>query len=96
MRKLVLYSLLLLISLNAFGHAGEVHTLMGTITMTHTDGSFMMKKTDGKTVHVGVTKSTVLRHLDGHPAKASEVVSGKRVSVTFAKDAKTATIIKIR
>ena len=49
MRKLILFTVLLVVALNAFGHAGEVHTYMGTVTMVHDDGSFMIKKTDGKT-----------------------------------------------
>ena len=95
MRKFVFYSLALLITLNAFGHAGEVHTYLGTVTTLHADGSFMLKKTDGKTVHVAVSKSTIYIHADGHPATKSEVVAGKRVSVTIAKDGKTATKIKL-
>lgn len=96
MRKLVFCSLLLLISLHAFAHAGEVHTLLGTVTMVHGDGSFMMKKTDGNTVHVAVTKRTLFKHLDGKPAKSADLAAGKRISVTLAKDAKTATLVKIR
>src|SRR5690349_25041084 len=37
MRKLILLSLFLLVALNALGHAGEVHTYMGTVTATHDD-----------------------------------------------------------
>jgi len=95
MRKFVLYTLLLLVALNAFGHAGEVHSYLGTVTMLHADGSFMLKKTDGTTTHVAVSKDTVYVHADGHAAKHTELVAGRRVSVTIAKDGKTATKIKL-
>ena len=95
MRKLILFTLLLVVALNAFGHAGEVHKYMGTITAVHDDGSFMLKKTDGKTMHVQVAKTTAYQHADGHVAKRSEVVSGKRVVVTISKDGKTASLVKL-
>jgi len=94
MRKLVLYSLLLLVTLNAFGHAGEVHKYMGTVTTLHDDGSFMLKKTDGDTIHVAVAKTTVYLHADGRSATRAELVAGKRVVVTISKDGKTASTIK--
>ena len=95
MRKLVLYSLLLLVALNAFGHAGELHTYLGTVTMLHADGSFMLEKTDGRTMHVAVSKNTVYVHADGDPTTRTELLAGKRVSVTIAKDGRTATKIKL-
>ena len=95
MRRFVLYSLALLITLNAFGHAGEVHTYLGTVTMVHADSSFMLEKTDGKTMHVAVSKTTIYVHADGHPATKAELVAGTRVSVTIALDGKTATKIKL-
>ena len=95
MRKFVLYSLALLIALNAFGHAGEVHTYLGTVSAVHADGSFMLKKTDGKSMHVAVSKTTVYIHADGHAATKAELAAGKRVSVTIAKDGKTAAKIKL-
>ena len=98
MRKFVLYSLLLLVASiaarNAFGHAGEVHKYMGTVTTLHDDGSFMLRKTDGKTIHVAVSKTTTYQHADGHVAKRAELVAGKRVVVTIAKDGKTASLVK--
>ena len=36
MRKFIRSSLLLLVALNAFAHAGEVHKYMGTITAVTT------------------------------------------------------------
>ena len=95
MRKWILYSLFFVVAFNAFGHAGEVHTYLGTVTTLHDDGSFMLKKTDGNTIHVVVSKKTVYQHADGHAATRAEVLAGKRVSVTIAKDGKTATKIKL-
>ena len=94
MRKLILFSLFLL-SLNAFGHAGEVHTYMGTVTAIHDDGSFMLDKTDGKTMQVEVSNTTAYLHADGKAAKRQDLAVGKRVVVTIAKDGKTAATIKI-
>jgi len=94
MRKVILYPLLLA-ALNAFGHAGEVHTYMGTVTTVHDDGSFMIKKTDGKTFHVDVADTTKYLHADGHVAKPAEIAAGKRVVVTISKDGKTASTIKL-
>lgn len=95
MRKLILFTLLLAVALNAFGHAGEVHKYMGTIAAVHDDGSFMLKKTDGKTMHVLVAKTTTYQHADGHAAQRTDVISGKRVVVTIATDGKTASVVKL-
>lgn len=95
MRKLILFTLLLAAALNAFGHAGEVHKYMGTITAVHADGSFELAKTDGKTMHVLVAKTTVYQHADGHAATRSELAGGMRVVVTIAKDGKTASLVKL-
>ncbi len=95
MRKLILYSLLLLLALNAFGHAGEVHTYMGTVSALHDDGSFMLKKTDGNSMHVHVSRTTAYLHANGNAARPAELVAGKRVVVTIGKDGKTATTIKL-
>ena len=94
MRKFILLSLLLLVALNAFGHAGEVHKYMGTVTTLHDDGSFMLKKTDGKTMHVEVAKTTAYRQANGRVAKAADLTAGKRVVVTISKDGKTASEVK--
>ena len=94
MRTLAVSSLLLLVALNAFGHAGEVHKYMGTITTLHDDGSFVLKTTAGKTIRVAVAASTKYLHADGHTANPSELAAGKRVVVTISKDGKTASEIK--
>jgi hypothetical protein len=94
MKNVVLYSLLVFVALNAFGHAGEVHKYMGTVTAMHKDGSFMLETTAGKTFHVHVSKTTTYRHSDGHVAKASELTSSKRVVVTLSKDGQTASEVK--
>ena len=95
MRKFILFSLLLVVAANAFGHAGEVHTYMGTVTAKHDDGSFTLEKTDGKTMHVMVSEKTAYLHADGKKATADELTAGKRVVVTMSKDGKTATTIKL-
>lgn len=95
MRKFILYSLLLLVALNAFGHAGEIHSYMGTVTALHDDGSFMLKKTDGKTMHVLVSDKTAYLHANGKAATRAELTAGKRVVATISTDGKTASTIKI-
>ena len=95
MRILISFLFLLVVGLNAFGHAGEVHTYMGTVTSVHDDGSFTLEKTDGKTMLVEVSARTSYLHADGRTASSAELVAGKRVVVTMAKDGKTATTIKL-
>lgn len=95
MRKIALFSLLLLVSLQAFAHAGEVHKYMGTVASVHGDGSFMLDKTDGTTMHVAVSKGTAWRHADGRAADRAELSAGRRVVVTISTDGKTATEVKL-
>ena len=95
MRKFILLAHLLFVALNAFGHAGEVHTYMGTVTATHDDGSFMLQKTDGRSMLVAVSKTTAYLHADGKAATPADLSAGKRAVVTISKDGKTATTIKL-
>lgn len=95
MPRSVLFVLLLLVAFNAFSHAGEVHNYMGTVTTVHDDGSFMLKKTDGKTIHVVVSKATIYLHANGKAATRAQLTTEKRVVVTIAKDGKTASKIKL-
>ena len=94
-RNIALALLLFGITTAAFAHAGEVHTYMGTITTIDKDRSFMLKKTDGKTVHVAVAKGTTYLHADGVAAKASDLKEGARVVVKISKDGTTALSIKM-
>ena len=95
MRRFMLLPLLVLVALNAFGHAGEVHTYMGTVTALHEDGSFALKKTDGTAMDIAVSKQTAFLHADGKAATRAELTAGKRVVVTISKDGKTATTVKL-
>ena len=95
MRRFAVMALTLIVALNAFAHTGEVHTYMGTVTTLHKDGSFMLQKTDGKTLHVEITKKTTWLRADGKTAKPAELAKGKRVAVTLAKDGRTATRVKL-
>lgn len=94
MRKFILYSLLLLVATGAFGHAGEVHKYMGTVTAVHDDGSFMLEKTDGKSMHVLVANTTAYQHANGSTAPRTELAAGKRAVVTISTDGKTASLVK--
>src|SRR5215212_8716452 len=95
-KELVLLLLFLsLVPTLAFAHAGEVHSYMGTIATLHKDGSFMLKKTDGKTIRVQIAKTTTYLHADGHAAKAKELKAGSRVVVKMTKDGKTALNVKM-
>ena len=94
MRNFIFGLLLVFVAVAAFGHAGEVHKYMGTVTALHDDGSFMLKKTDGKTMHVEVSKATAYQTAKGHSAKPSDLSAGSRVVVTIGTDGKTATHVK--
>ena len=95
MRKLILFALLLVVALNAFGHAGEVHTYMGSVAALHDDGSFMLKKSDGKTMHVFVSDKTAYLRADGKAATRADLTAGKRVVATISRDGKTASTVKL-
>ena len=95
MKKLALYALLLVLALNAFGHAGEVHKYMGTITAVSENGSFTLKKTDGTSMTVEVSPKTTYVYTNGTTAPRTEVAPGRRVVVTISTDGKTASEIKL-
>jgi len=97
MKKIAAVSLLLLLATAtvAFGHAGEVHSYMGTITTVNEDGSFQLKKTDGQAIDVLVGKATTYLHADGRAASASDVKTGLRVVVKISTDGKTALSVKM-
>lgn len=94
MKRLLLCALLIVVSLNAFGHAGEVHKYMGTAEMVHKDGSFTLKTTDAKKIDVAVSDATLYRQANGQAASAMDLKAGTRVVVTVSKDGKTASEIK--
>jgi hypothetical protein len=94
MRKLVLVSLLILVALNAFGHAGEVHKYMGTISAL-SEGGFTLAKTDGASIEVAVSSATVFQQANGSAATRAELTAGRRVVVTISTDGKTASLVRI-
>jgi hypothetical protein len=85
----------MLLALNAFGHAGEVHNYMGTVTAVHDDGSFTLEKTDGTTIEVMVSASTAYLHADGKAATRADLAAGRRAVVTVSKDGRTASTIRL-
>lgn len=97
MKKTLAVSLLLLLAMAtvAFGHAGETHSYMGTVTALHDDGSFMLKKTDGSTMHVLVAGTTVYLRSDDKAATAADLKEGMRVVAKISKDGKTAMSVKM-
>jgi hypothetical protein len=62
---------------------------MGTVSMLHDDGSFMIKTTDGKDVTVATSPATTW-----DPAR-SDLAVGKRVVVKMTLDGKTASSVKM-
>jgi len=80
---------LLLVAAAAFAHAGHAHTYMGTVSMLHDDGSFMIKTTDGKDVTIATSAATTY-----DPSRAGLAV-GKRVVVKMTLDGKTASSVKM-
>ncbi|HVG25390.1 MAG TPA: hypothetical protein VND45_14630, partial [Thermoanaerobaculia bacterium] len=84
MRKLLVVAILLLAAVNVFGHAGEVHKYMGTVSAVQGDG-FTLSKTDGATVQVTLSDATLYQQADGAAATRAELASGRRVVVTLSK-----------
>jgi len=96
MKKTLALSLVLLLAgAAAFAHGGHAHTYMGSVTMLHDDGSFMMKTTDGKEITVMTSSDTAYAGTDGHAAKRSDLAVGMRVVVKMATDGKTAASVKM-
>ncbi len=97
MKNALAVSLLLLFAMAtlAFGHAGETHSYMGTVTTLHDDGSFMLKKTDGKSIRVLVSKETTYLRANGQAATAAELKPGTRIVVKISTDGKTAMSVKM-
>ena len=94
MRRFFLILVVMVFAVPLFGHAGEAHTYMGTVTMLR-DNSFNMTTKDGKQVTVNYTDKTSFAHSDNHPARNSELAVGWRVVVKRSADGKTATSVKM-
>ncbi len=86
----VLFSL---VTVTLFGHAGEVHTYLGTIKSLAGDHAVITTK-DGKDVPVTLTNET--KYWRGTaPAQRSDLTVGTRVSVEIGMDGTSATNVKI-
>lgn len=94
-KAFVTAALLLAFSMTLFGHAGEVHSYMGTITSVGEDGAYTMKTTKGASVDFVTGSSTRYRFADNSAASESDLRPGVRVVVEISKDGKTATSVKI-
>lgn len=96
-RKTVFVSLLLFAAVagQAFAHAGEVHSYMGTITAADGAGAYTMTTTKNEEVSFVTAKTTTYRFADNRPATESDLVAGARVVVEISKDGRTATSVKI-
>src|SRR6266850_7147145 len=90
MKKTLAVLALLLLAAAAFAHAGHAHTYMGTVSMLHDDGSFMIKTTDGKDVAIATSSATTYAHADGSAATRADLSGGMRVVVKMTLDGKTA------
>ena len=96
MKRIITLSLLFVFAATmAFGHAGEVHTYLGTITSVNTDGSFVMKMTSGQDRTVLVSKDTTYTHADGGQGGHSDLLVGRRVAAKISEDGKTALNVKL-
>ena len=96
MKKSMSFALVLLFTAAAvLAHGGHAHTYMGSVTMLHDDGSFMMKTTDGKQITVLTSSETAYTNTDGHAAKRGDLVVGMRVVVKMTTDGKTAASVKM-
>ena len=94
MKKLIALALFF-VAVSAFAHAGHMHTYMGSVTMLHGNGVFMMMTTEGRDVTVETTDKTTFTDADDHPAKVTDVVVGKKVVVKMNVDGKTAASVKV-
>jgi hypothetical protein len=94
-KRIALSAVLVFVAATAFAHAGHAHNYMGTVTMLHGHGEFMMKTTDAKTVTIKTTNKTMFTHADNHAAKLSELKTGMRVVVKLNTDGKTAASVKM-
>ena len=94
MKKLIAAALFL-VAVSAFAHAGHIHTYMGSVTMLHGGGAFMMKTTDGKDLTIQTSTKTKWLHSDNHAAEKSELAVGQRVVVKMMIDGKTADTVKM-
>jgi hypothetical protein len=96
MKKLAAISLFLfLAATTTFAHAGHIHTYMGTVTMLHGDGAFMMKTAEGKDLTIQTSAKTEWLRSDGHVAKKTELAVGSRVVVRMNTDGKTAASVRM-
>ena len=93
-RKLsIAFILAALLTVNVFGHAGEVHTILGTVKTLHQNHIVVTDKS-GKQITAVFAKTT--KYWKGKTkASRADVKPGTRVSVELSKDGKTATSIKI-
>ena len=93
MKRMAAAVLFTLLTATLYGHAGEVHTYLGTIKAL--DGNQMMIVTkDGKEMPVTLTSET--KYWQGTtPAKRADLSVGARVSVELGTDGKSATSVKI-
>ena len=82
-----------LVTATVLGHAGEVHTYLGTVRSLDGDQAVITTK-DGKEVPVTLTDET--KYWRGTaPAHRSDLAVGTRVSVEIGMDGKSATNVKI-
>ena len=94
MKKLIAF-FLFFAAVSAFAHAGHEHVYMGSVTMLHGKGVFMMSTADGRDVTVATTDQTTFTDADDHPAKLSDLAVGTRVVVKMNVDGKTALSVKM-
>ena len=87
MRKLIVLSLLL-ITANAFAHAGHVHNVLGTVKSVAAN-EVVVAKTDGSSATITLSDTT--KYEGGSRA---DLAAGRRVSIYLADDGKTAVRVK--
>jgi hypothetical protein len=82
-------------SAGLLAHEGHAHKVMGTVTTAAAD-HVMLKDTNGKNVHIKVTKDTKVKATP--PIKVEEIKAGTRVVVTAVEEkgtGMTATAIQV-
>ena len=89
----VVFILVALATVSVFGHAGEVHTILGTVKAVQ-ENHFVIIDKNGKEVNAVVGRNT--KYWKGKAtATIADIKAGTRVSVVLSKDGKTATTVRI-
>ena len=87
--RLIIISLVLLVSVSAFAHGGHKHQFLGFVKSLNAD-ALVVTTTEKKDVTFTLTAETTFSG-----GTRADLAAGKRVSVSVENDGKTAKTIKL-